>query len=238
MPNLSDLLKSIDIDVDGVNNKNNENNEDEIKLEDISLDDIPKEQQPIFKKLIDTVDLQKNEIAKNQLINSQLKDIVKSGLPKENEKETGSNDKEEKILGVLDKDDPYAPAFQTLTDMIGNVNSKIKVEDSEKVFEDDIKNIAMKNKDIVRYVKEMDELHEQYPNMQAAHLYSLAKSLKEGRDKKSQDTNTEVNRQNNLNRFTTESQGTFGGNVKPTQKVASIGEAFELAEKDQKIGNG
>jgi len=204
MPTLKELLDDLEIDT----------KTDEVNLKDVKIDDIPEEHRPIFKRAMGIIEEQTNEISRRDI----MIDALKTVKPKEEAKE-------EKVLGVLEPDDPYAPAFKKLSDAIEVISSRGQV-DKAKTFETSLKEFAADHKDIVRYVKEMDQLLVDHPTLQSdvPKLYTLAKSTKEGREKLSKHETVKPQR--------TETSGMPTSNVDNLTQGKSISEAFDLAEKN------
>ena len=223
MPNLKQLLDELEIKTDDLDEGGKK---DDINLKDVKLDDIPEAQRPIFKKLIDTTESLTNEVAKRDLIINTLKD-VKTLATEEKEK---PKTEEEKVLGVLDKTDPYAPVFQKLSDAIEGIKLD-KQKNTDEEFKNNLISFAKENKDIVRYVTDMDNLIEQHPSLKAdiPKLYILAKAVHERRT--TQEKTKKEDLQKDPNRFRTESSGMSGRNVTELSNAKSIQEAFEMVEK-------
>lgn len=215
MANLKQLLEELEIDV---NDDDDDDKNDEPDLSSVKLEDIPEEHRSLFKKAIDTIEAQTNEISKRDIMLNTLKDYVPKDKPKDKPK-----DEDEKILGVLDKDDPYAPAFQKLADAISGI-SKASEMDQEKKFQEDVTNFAKENPDIVRYAQDMDKLLAEHPSLQndIPKLYLLAKNINERRDVKSKD-------RPKRNRQSGERSGVANSNVTDIKNYKSIDEAFEAA---------
>ena len=224
MASLKELLEGLEIDVSDLEEK-----KDEINLKDIKLDDIPEKQRPIFQKLIDNAENLTLEVSKRDIVIKSLKDAVGAGIKQTQEKDP---DKKEKILGVLESDDPYAPAFQKIADAIEGISAKGKV-DKEKEFETNLIGFAKENKDIVKYVKDMDALLEKHPTLKGdiPTLYTMAKNISERRLIKASDKKDELEKQKNANRFRSEGSGISGTNVVGISNAKTISEAFDLAEK-------
>jgi hypothetical protein len=223
MTTLKELLDSVEIRTDDLEEKEEE--EEKIDLKSIKLEDIPEKQRPIFKTLLETVEKQTNEISKRDIMLDAIKKFAPKPEKKEEKKESKENKEKEKILGVLDPDDPYAPAFKTLADMIGNI-SKGKEVNEEEQFEEEIKSFAQEHNDIVRYVKDMDKLLEKHPTLKKdiPTLYEMAKKVAEGRTAKVTKFKQE--------KYQTEKGGMSGDKVDEIKGNAkSINEAFELSEK-------
>lgn len=229
MPSLKQLLDDLEIDTSDLDDKGDQdsNKESEINLKDIKLDDIPEAQRPIFKRLIDTTENLTNEVAKRDLIINTLKDVRQK--PKEEEKKK-DQENEEKILGILDKSDPYAPAFQKLFDEIQGFKTA-KVKDAEKDFETNLIAFAQSNKDVVRYVKDMDDLLEEHPTLRGdiPKLYTLAKSIHERRENAKSSKKEELG--TDRKRFSTERSGMSSEHVSSPQNFKTLADAFEDAEK-------
>lgn len=234
MANLKELLESLDIDLDDPNDKNNQDDKDEkddINLKDINLDDIPEAQRPIFKKLMDQSENLTNELAKSNLIINTLK-TTPTLRDQQNNKSDDKEDKnkDDKVLGTLDKDDPYAPLFLKLAESIDNLSTqKIKDEDAE--FKRNIQAFAKDHKDIFRYVKDMDMLLIEHPSLvnDIPKLYTLAKTINTGREQKSNEKKEEINKIKNLNNFRIERSGMSGQNASDITNAKTIEEAFNLA---------
>ena len=200
---LNDLLKELEIEVD-----------DEVKLADVKIEDLPEEQQPLFKKAMDIIAKQTDEIAAVSLVAKTLKEHAAKPEEKPEEKKPA-----EGIFG-LEKDDPYAYAFETMAGMIGNIG--VKTEDQIQAdFEEDIKALALKDKSIVHVIPEMDEILKTHPTMRSDvnTLFALAKQTKERRVEKPKPTET---------------AGSDSNTVQNPVQQKSIAEAFAEAEKNLK----
>jgi hypothetical protein len=220
MTTLKQLLDDLEIEVE------DDKKDDEIDLKNVKLEDITEEQRPIFEKALNIINDQTTELSKRELIINTLKeDRVKPQT-------VIDEDKEEKILGVLDTDDQYAPAFKKLADAIEGISKKDEINEQEQ-FEENLKTFAIKNKDIVKYVKDMDKLLFKHPTLSndIPTLYHLAKNISEGREKLKGNKREELESKDNL---VFENSGQSLGNVTNITQAKTIGEAFELAQK--KIG--
>lgn len=210
MTTLKQLLDDIEIDTSDLEDEE----EEKISLEDVDLEKIPEEHRPYFQLALDTIENQKNDISKRDL----MLEGVKKVLPKKEEKKKEVKE-DEKVLGVLDPSDPYAPAFQTLADMVNGLKEEKEV-DTEEQFKQNLVSFAEKNPDITRYVKEMDELVDEHPSLlnDIPKLYTLAKNLKGGKQQKKQKTG--------------EGSGISHSNVTHISGEAkTINEAFDMATK-------
>ena len=222
MPSLKELLDELQIDTSDLDKK-----EDEINLKDVKLDDIPEAQRPIFEKMIATMDEQTNAIASRDIAMNTMKEALVLAQQKEPEKK-----EEKKEVFGLAEDDPYAPAFSKLSEMIGEIKSANTV-DTQKEFETNLVNFAQKNKDIVRYVQDMDKLIEEHPTLKGdvPKLYTLAKSISERRTGLEKDKKDDLERQRELNAHRSESPGMSGEHASGIVQSGTIAEAFDAAEK-------
>ena len=178
-------------------------------MQDI-LDDIPEEQRPIFEKAMGIIEEQTNEISRRDLMIETLKSVKPEEKPP-------------KVDDPPDEDED--PRFKVMQDEINSLKSA-NVVDAKVEFETNLKEFASKNKDIVRYVKDMDILLKDHPTLQndIPKLYELAKSVHEGRE--------------NPRKHTTETSGMSSQHVTAKSESKTIGEAFDLAEsKLNKGGN-
>ena len=218
MPSLKEILDDLEIKTDDL----------EKKEEKINLDEIPEAQKPIFKKLLDTVEELKTETARKDIIIGSLRDVA-TKIPRTEEKKTTS---EEKILGVLDPNDPYAPAFQKLADMVGGLRQET-AQDEEEKFRTNVMEFAKDHKDIVRYTKQMDKLMAKHPTLAGdiPTLYKLAKESSERRDGLSKEKKEELERSEKAERHRTETSGTAGNRVVDIVQSKNINDAFQAAEK-------
>lgn len=221
MATLMQLLKELEVDVDL--NDDPDKKEDDVDLSKIEIDKIPEEHRKAFQIALDTIENLKNESSKKDLMLEGMKTAI-SSVPKEKEKEK----EKEKVLGVVDVDDPYAPAFKTIADSINELKN-IFTRGTEKDFKTELINFAKEHKDIVRYTKDMDLLIEEHPSLRndIPKLYTLAKSITEGREKKSGDKKNQIN--NDSRRFSTENSGVARDNVTNIQNSKTINDAFEKA---------
>ena len=232
MTSLKELLDELEIKTDdlGENNQGNQN-EEEFNLKDIKLDDIPEKQRPIFKKLIDDSENYQNEIAKRDLAIRTLQSVT-ANIPDKTQNHNQNQNQEEKVLGVLEKDDPYAPAFQKIADSINSI-SKSNERNKEEDFKNNLISFAKENKDIVRYVQDMDKLVEEHPSLKRdiPKLYLLAKTVGERREGKVKQKKDEMKREGNADTFSTEISGMSNQNVSDIPSSKSIADAFEVAQK-------
>ena len=217
MSSLKQLLDELEIDTGDLEKK------DEIDLSTIKIEDLPEEQRPIFKRAMGIIDSQTNKIAGQELVIKTLKETSK--IPEK------GGEKEEK--GLIDENDPYAPMFKELRDEIHSLKSE-KVQDVQKIFKNNITSFVKKTPDMVRYVKEMDAILIEHPTMgkDIPTLYKMAKDLKEGRAKAQKEKNDDLDRQGNAGMSTTEMGGTASHLTRQVTAAKSIGEAFDLAEKN------
>lgn len=228
MASLKEILDDLEIDTSDLEDKNDEN---DVKLDEVKIEDIPEEQRPIFQKLLDERKDFGNEIAKRDLAIKTMRDFI----PKDKEPEPKEKDvKKESIFG-LDADDPYAPAFQKLADMIGGIQQK-EVTDREDNFKSNLISFAQKNKDIVKYAEDMDFIRDQLkPNsplrFDVPRLYELAKQNAERRANTNQDKVTDLNRQKKAKKLASESGGLSLDNTQDIVESKSIADAFDAAEK-------
>lgn len=225
MTTLKDLLDSLEIKTDDLEEKEEK---EEINIKDLKIDEIPEKQRPYFQKLMEETEHLKNEVATRDLA---LK-TIKQSFPKQ-QPEKKEEKEPEKILGVLDPSDPYAPAFKRLADMIDGVSKKEET-DSETKFKENLVKFAGEHKDIVRYATDMDRLVEEHPSLMRdiPKLYTLAKTIAEGRENKSKDKREELERTGKLKNFSAERSGTSSTNIGGiTGTAKSIAEAFGAAEK-------
>ena len=220
MTTLKQLLDEINIDTSDIAD-DSKNTKDDLDLSKVKLEDIPEKERPIFKKALDIIENQTNEISKRDLMLEALKGVVKQ--PEKQTKQENKTD-DEKILGVLDKTDPYAPAFLKLAQAIEGIGSRLKSTD-EKDFKTRVEEFAKEHKDIVRYAKEMDGLLTQHPTLQndIPKLYNLAKMTKERRDELGD------NKKDRTGQF--EKSGTSSTQTNEITNASSIGAAFDAAEK-------
>jgi hypothetical protein len=234
MGTLGELLEDLGIKMDDSDDKSDDNDKDKINLDEVKLEDIPEKHRPVFQTLMETKSNLENELAKKDLTIDTLKDATKSIITqtKTQTKTEDKTDSDEKVLGVLDPQDPYAPAFQTLANMIDGIKTESTV-DKEKQWENNLRNFAKENKDIAKYAKTMDALVDEHPTLRSdiPKLYRLAKSIHEGRDKKAGDKIEDIKKTEDANRFRTESSGISNANVQEIAEVKSISDAFNLAEK-------
>lgn len=231
MTTLGKLLEELNIDTSDIDgNDDSNNNQDEVNIDDVKLDDVPENLQPVFKKMKETLDTSQNEIAKRDLVINTLKDQFNAGRSSNNDTQNNNNNtgEDEKVLGVLDKDDPYAPVFQKLADSINGIKENVSV-DKEQEFIDNLKSFAEKNPDIVRYAQTMDKIVDKHPTMKEdiSTLYNMAKSMQERRDNKANNKEDEVNRHRNARNFSNESPGASGRNSVDVVESKSIADAME-----------
>ena len=196
---LNDLLKELEIDTE------------EESLADVKIEDLPEEQQPLFKKAMDIIAKQTDEIAAVSLVAKTLKEHAAKPVEKPEEKKP-----EEGIFG-LEKDDPYAHAFETMAGMIGNIGVKTEYQ-IQADFEEDITELAKKDKTIVHVIPEMEAILKTHPTMRSDvnTLFALAKATKERRKEKVKPT---------------EITGATTNTVQNSVQSKSITEAFAEAEK-------
>jgi hypothetical protein len=230
MTTLGKLLEELNIDTSDIDDDGSDNNNnDEVNIDDVNLDDVPENLQPVFKKMKETLDTSQNEIAKRDLVINTLKDQFNAGNKgNDNNNNNNNNNDDEKVLGVLDKDDPYAPVFQKLAEAVDGIKQKTTV-DKEQEFIGNLKSFAQENPDIVRYAETMDKIVEKHPTMKEdiPTLYNMAKSMQERRDTKANDKENEVNRHRNARSFSNESPGASSRNSVDVVESKSISEAME-----------
>lgn len=230
MTTLGQLLEELNIDTSDIDGGGEEDpNKDEINIDDVKLDDVPENLQPVFKKMKETLDTTQNEIAKRDLVINTLKDQFNAGNRGSSDNNNNNdNDEDEKILGVLDKSDPYAPVFQKLAEAINGIQQSTTVN-KEQEFISNLKSFAQENPDIVRYANTMDKIVEKHPTMKGdiPTLYNMAKSMQERRDDKANDKKNEVNRHRNARNFSNESPGASGRNSIEVVESKSIADAME-----------
>jgi hypothetical protein len=215
--NLKQLLEELDIDTSEVE-EGSDKEENKIDPEKLS-----ESEKKIYQALSSENEELKNEVSKRDILIDAMKKAQANIHQPKDKKEGDEEEKEEKILGLLDKDDQYAPAFSKLANMIVGVAKKSQVTE-EKSFKEGVVDFAKKNKDIVRYVKEMDELLVEHPTLKKdiPKLYKLAKNTAEERGKL---------KKNDKTQFVTERSGVSSSNVTDMPGSKTISEAFELAEK-------
>lgn len=203
MTTLKDLLDDLEI----------EPKEDELNLKDVKIEDIPEEHRPIFEKAMGIIEEQTNELSRRDLMIDTLKSVKPVVKEPEEEEET----------------DPVQMKFKALEAEIATLKSG-KVVDEQKEFETNLKEFASKNKDIVRYAKDMDQLLVEHPTLtrDIPKLYALAKSINERRENLVSDKKDELSPRRNV----TESSGMPTANVGNATQGKTIGEAFDLAEKN------
>ena len=99
-----------------------------------------------------------------------------------------------------------------------NLLKNNNMTDAKEKFETDLKSFAGENPDIVRYVKDIDNIAIEHPTLMAdiPKLYTLAKRMAEGRKTKRKETET---------------PGTSTDKVIPIQQSVTIAGAFDLAQK-------
>jgi len=217
MTTLKELLDSLEIKTDDLEEE--EKKEEELDLTKVKLEDIPEAQRPIFKKLIDTTEQLKNDVATRDLA---IK-TIKQAFPKQEKKEPEKKEAK-KIFGVLDPDDPYAPVFSKMEEALTGMAREKEVNQEEQ-FKTNLIKFAKEHKDIVRYANKMDEIVAENPTLMRniPRLYNLAKVEMEGGEDK------QFEHQSKIKKFQTERSGP--ANVKDTSNVKSISEAFDAAEK-------
>lgn len=233
MPSLGDLLKDVEIDISDLEEKDDK---EEIKLEDLKLDDIDEKHRPYFKKLIETVQGQEIKSAEKDLVIKTLKE----NLPKQTKELEKKSNKDEKILGVLDPDDPYAPVFKTLADMIGGITQKESANLDES-WKSNVLSFAEKNKDIVKYYKDMDKIRNNLRDdspwkYDVQYLYNTAKDMVERRENIRNSKKEEINQNQNVRKFKTETSDISSSNASDIVESKSIAEAFEAAEGKMRSG--
>jgi len=225
MPTLADLLKTMEIDIEGDTDKQKDDPSTKVDVEKL-----PDEQKAFFKKLQEENENLKNEAAKKELMLKGFQEALKT-MPKGQQNQ---QDKEEKIFGVINPDDPDADKFKAIADAFNGLKSSLPVKDPEKDFQKAIVDLYGKHKDMVRYVDTMDELFREHPTYRnnVEQCYKIAKAISEGSTSKADQKRNEITNQSNLINFRTERGGGFGGdNVQNPQSAPTIKEAFENAYK-------
>ncbi len=233
MTSLLELLESLDIKTDdlGEDDPNKQDDPNKIKLDEIKLDDIPEQQRPIFKALIDKTTSLENEGSKKDLIINTLTKVAKTVNVQKETKDEGEEG-DEKVLGILDKTDPYAPVFQRLADMIGSDRAD-KGADKEATFKKDMIAFVKDHSDIYKLAPTMDKITEDHPTMRydISKLYKLARAIKEGSDAKAKEKADDLKRQKDAGRSGSERDGISSVNTQDIQQSKTIKEAFDAAEK-------
>jgi len=233
MTSLKDILDELDIDTSDLDG-DDKGGEKEIKLSDIKLDDFPEAQRPIVKKLTDTIEGLTNDVARGELIFKTLKDTLPSLIKNQGNQRVISDSKEEKVLGILDSEDQYAPMFKALADKIDGITVTAETNKEEQ-FKTDVVTFAQKNKDIVRFATDMDQLRRDLKDdsplkYNVPRLYELAKNIGGRREDKVTEKKGDLDRQSNASRYRTESSGISNQNVEGIKNAGSIKEAFDFAE--------
>ena len=215
MASLKQLLDELEIDTTV---------KDEQDLKDVKIDDIPEEHRPIFKKAVDIINAQTNELAKRELVIKTLKETKQEPIIKKEEQE-------ESVFG-LEPTDPYAKVFKSLSDEIKSLKSE-KVTNTQEVFKNNIITFVKENPDTVQYVKEMDAILVEHPTMgkDIPTLYKMAKDLKERRATLQKNKKDELAREEKAGNFKLESGGPAPHNVREIKEAKSITQAFDFAEK-------
>lgn len=227
-----DLLKSLEIDTSDLGG-DDDGKDGSFDIGGIKIDDVPEEQRPAMKALLDTVESQKNDIATANLATQTLQNFV-TNLGKNSEENKGNenaNDDDGKVLGVEKDNELFtlAQSVQSLHSKFDGIETDKKTN-IEETFKSDVKSFAADHKDIVQFANEMDQLVADHPTLRGniSLLYTTAKAISEGRAKTSKSNSDKTG---NSSRF--ETVGVSNSNVADISKVTNITEAFELAEKQK-----
>ena len=232
MGTLKELLDELNVNTDDLEDEDKDENKDEISPENIDLDSFSDEQKPVIKKLLDEREVFLNEVAKNQLIIKTLKDAFPNSNKKiENkpEKAKDENEGEDEEFFGLKLDDPYARVMKKMYNDITRTNDHSQVIEAEKQFVQNVKAFSQENPDMVRYVKDMDELRSQLSPKSSLRydikkLYNLAKNQDERR------IDNKKNKQEIKNKnFRLERSGISGTNVDNVKNFEDLESAFDGA---------
>lgn len=235
MATMEEILKSLDVDMSGLDDGDKGNkgdDKDKVDLANIDLEKIPEEHRKVVKGLMDQSEEFRNDISKRDIVIDTLKTTASTLAQQyEKDKKTGKqDDPDEKILGVIEKDDPHAPAFLALANQVKTLAAS-NAAGNEDNFAKDVVSFAEKNKDMFQYAKDMDTILKEHPTLRndVPKLYALAKTINERRDKKTKTGKQDLDRKSNALRFTTENSGMSSENVNDLPGAKTIGEAFDIS---------
>lgn len=246
MTSLMEILEGLDIKIED-DDKDDKN--DKIDTKNIDINKIPEDQRPVVQALMNENNNLSNEVSKinlkfDTLANSTkelLQNIGKGNISDTKDDKDTKDDN--KILGVLDKDDQYAPVFLALSKSINEIKDSVNSvslkdqQNQDNTWKNNVISFAKTNKDVVKYAQTMDKIRSQinpesplFNNVE--YLYNSAKIMQDSDESKINDVKDKHGNVINANKHFSERSGMSTSNVQNISgNSKSIAEAFEASEE-------
>lgn len=220
MPTLKELLDEMEISIDDDEQKPKEEPK-------IDLSKLPEDQRKFIENLQSGQESLKNELSKRDIMIKAMQDSMKN-IPKPT-----PDPKPEKILGVIDPDDPDVEKFKAIANAIEGLKSQIPTVNEEEEFQKSVGKLYKDHPDMVRYVKDMEILIKKHPTYRSdlEECYNIAKAVGERRESARNLKKEDLQSRGNVLNFRSESSGMVGTGVTPPTTAKTISDAFDLALK-------